>query len=363
MKYEKSIQLTDAIGEKYILLGADPAALLKKKGRQRFPIRLVMGIAACLALTLTAVFAAVIILGIRLIPEDELGPVDNTIGEIERKPQYTLYFLDSAGQMMGTELIDKNTGESVSLEQAESKIFSFYTKTEVVRPDNIPEQYSVTLGGKTYVLDYRSTLETVIASSEKFSKYGRLVEYQTEMDPDTSPYTVRAEIRPYTNELLLFAILSGKALKARGNLTEEGARTAADAALLSLYGESAGQEYSYDTTVYTDDQSVTQYTVVYRKVVWGMPTNDAIQISVNMKGEIVGINAKYLGMYSSAENDIQKSDLDNAAAVLREALSDSWTILETTLIIDSEGDYYIRALTARSTSDGLDAAEVYINVT
>ena len=102
--------------------------------------------------------------------------------------------------------------------------------------------------------------------------------------------------------------------------------------------------------------------MVYRKYVWGTPTNDAIQISVNRNGEVVGVNAKYLGMYSLAENQIEKEAIANAISKLEATFSKAWTINTTTLIIDAEGDYYISAQLSRTNAEEIEAFEVYINV-
>lgn len=150
---------------------------------------------------------------------------------------------------------------------------------------------------------------------------------------------------------------------ASGDLTADEARTIADATLLSLYGELAQQEYVYESTLNTATQQKVGYCVVYRKYVWGVRSEDSIQISVNLKGDIVSINAKSLGMFSLAESQITKEEIDNAITALHETFSDNWTVYDEKLILDAEGDYYVSASIYRKAENGMtEACAVYINV-
>lgn len=105
-----------------------------------------------------------------------------------------------------------------------------------------------------------------------------------------------------------------------------------------------------------------QYTVVYRKYVWGTPTNDTIQISVNMKGDVAGVNAKSMGMFSLAEEQLSKDSISDALSMLNKTFSGEWGIGTTMLVLDAEGNYYISAQLSRNVSGELEAMLVYINV-
>ncbi len=86
--------------------------------------------------------------------------------------------------------------------------------------------------------------------------------------------------------------------------------------LYRQYGESAKNDYLYETAVFTDTELTVHYTIVYRKFVWGIPTSEAIQISVNLKGDIVGVNAKSLGLFSGSETELKKEELENAISAI-----------------------------------------------
>ena len=96
------------------------------------------------------------------------------------------------------------------------------------------------------------------------------------------------------------------------------------------------------------------------------PTNDTIQIGINMKREVVGINAKNLGTFSLPEKKIDKEAIANAISALENEFANYWTIAEETLILDSEGDYYISGMLYRRSSQEIDedfeTMMVYINV-
>ena len=263
---------------------------------------------------------------------------------------YIIYYYPAAGEIIG----DKQDSTVITFKDAETKVFSFSSKAEISKPSNVDNQQTLELNGKTYLLQYSRTYETALSSSNTFKDYSQFNSYKND--------TIQADTRVSTNELLLFTDLDENDLQATGDLTESEAKNIAETTIRSLYGENAQQEYVYEQTIYTDTELAVQYTVVYRKYVWGTPTNDAIQISVNMNGEVVGVNAKYLGMYSLAENQIEKEAIADAVSKLEAVFSKAWMIGDTTLVIDAEGDYYISAQLSRTNAEEIEAFEVYINV-
>lgn len=244
------------------------------------------------------------------------------------------------------------TSGNIAFESADKKVFSFSSRTEINRPADADEKYTLELNGKSYSLYYDKSYETAISKSKDHKAYGQFNAYESDK---ISAYT-----RFSTNDLLLFANFDENVCTAKGDLTEEEARGIADSALLSLYGETTKQEYSYETAVFTDTRLGTHYTVVYRKFVWDVPTNDSIQITVNMNGEIIGVNAKHFGMFSSSESQVSSEELQNAISVIKEKYSEKWTIGTMQLVLDSEGDYYIYAQLSRTATE--EAVEIYINV-
>ena len=264
--------------------------------------------------------------------------------------QYVIYCDPAAGDLGAEEM----QAENVLFENAPHKDFSFAHKTNTERPSGTPDERTLILNGKTYSGQYSRTYETALAASEFFESYGRFHTYRSD--------TVSMDFRASTGELMLFTNFDEAARTARGDLTEREAKEITDALLRSLYGEEAATEYPHDTTLFTDSELGVFYSVVYRKQVWGMPTKDAIQISVNMQGEILDINAKYLGLFSLAETRLTEKNISDALAVLQSAFSQNWSILDTKLVMDAEGEYFLSALLEKSTPQGTDAMEVYISV-
>lgn len=268
----------------------------------------------------------------------------------ESEKDYVIYYYPSAGNLIENE---KETTDA-TFENAETKVFSFSSKTEIDKPHNAENQQNFELNGKTYSLEYSKTYKTALSSSDSLKGYSLFNSYRSD--------TVWADTRVDTNELLMFTILDADELIAAGDVTEDEAMAVAESTFLSLYGKESINEYTYEDTVYTDTELVVQYTVVYRKYVFGIPTNDTVQISVNMKGNVVGINAKSMGMFSSAEEQLSKDSISDALSMLNKTFSDDWNIGTTMLVLDAEGNYYISAQLSRNVSGELEAILVYINV-
>lgn len=279
--------------------------------------------------------------------------LDNSM-EKEQLPEstkdYVIYCDPSAGKLIR----DEQETTDVAFKNADTKVFSFSSKTKINKPHDAEDKRSFELNGKTYSLEYSATYETALSSSNSFKSYSLFNSYRSD--------TVHADTRVGTNELMLFAILDVNELTAAGDVTEDEAKAIAESTILSLYGDKSRNEYAYDNTIYTDSKLEVIYTVVYRKYVWGTPTNDSIQISVNMKGNVVGVNAKYMGMFSSAEEQVSKDSISDAISVLNKTFSGNWRIGTTRLVLDAEGNYYISALLSRKVSGELEAVMVYINV-
>lgn len=334
----------------------------KIENRRVRKIRCIPIIAACLAIVVSIVSViAVLELSENDIVTSDLtnsndsttdldGSKDNSLSAEPK--EHVIYCYAGAG----VAFIDKS-GSSVKFEEAERKVFSFSSKSEISKPSDADDQRTLALNGKEYSLHYSKSYETALSSSNDFQNYSKFNSYKDG--------TITAETRVSTNELLFFSNVDENVRNTIGDITENEAKNIASETILSLYGEIVQREYAYETTIFTDTDSTVQYTVVYRKYVWGTPTNDAIQISINMKGDIVSINAKHLGMFSLAENQIQKTAITDAISTLEATFSEYWNIFDTRLVLDAEGDYYIYAQLSRKNVEAIEAIEVmevYINI-
>ena len=265
-------------------------------------------------------------------------------------PDYVFYF-ESSGSSTANPA-DPSTEYLSKI--SEPKIFSFSSKTKTERPSDAADQITININGDSCLLDYGGTYETALSESTDFKYFSKFNLYKTD--------TIRAYTRGAANELLYFSNTGEVRSETNGGITESEAKKTADSTLLSLYGEKACQEYTFDEAVYTETELIVQYTVIYRKYVWGTPTNDAIQISINTAGKVVAVNAKSLGLFSSAENKLTKQNIDNAVNILRDTFSDKWTVGTAMLVLDSKGDYYVSAHLLQPGPEKTDTMVVYVNV-
>ncbi len=273
--------------------------------------------------------------------------------------KYTIYYSSSDA----ANFTNSSSSSEVEYKLANEKLFSPYKETETDKSVNAAEQLSVELNGKTYILPYDLSYKTDLATTENFEKYGKFDSYKNESD---KTYAV---VRSDTNELLRFRIGGKNIASTDTRITENEAKKIASSVFSSLYG-SISAEYPYSFTIFTDEQYAVLYTVVYQKYVYGIPTDDTIQININMKGEVYSIRAIQLGMFSSAEDELKKEDIENAISVLNQKFSDRYTLGDVKLVVDSMGDYYIYAMPLRKASDSVkddtqplfEPFSVYINV-
>ena len=171
----------------------------------------------------------------------------------ETSKDYVIYYYPSAGELIKDELGTVD----IPFKDAETKVFSFSSKTEINKPSDANNQHTFKLNGKTYSLEYSRTYETALSSSNTLKDYSKFNSYKSD--------TIRVDTRVSTNELLFFTNLDENDLKATGDMTEDEANAIAEATILSLYGEELKKEYTYENTVYTDTELTVQYTVVYRR--------------------------------------------------------------------------------------------------
>ena len=143
------------------------------------------------------------------------------------------------------------------------------------------------------------------------------------------------------------------------------AKEKAIAVITEIYGVETFDEYKYlDTLVSTYNGSDKQdgYSVTYRRYVFDIPTDDDITVKFNMSGEVLAINASGKGKLANAENDITKEQIDNAIKVINEQFSDKWSVHAPAIVIDSEGDYYVRIGVSRNVNGQVTAMQLYIKV-
>ena len=310
-------------------------------------------VAACLALILGAVIVAPMLWDDSPDVTTEAPTTEGTFNTEAPTTEktYRIYL----GASASAEIVDiKNSSDRVSFEDASQKTFSFSRDTIFDNSDLVGTTRKLNIGDKSYSLTYSKSYRTKLYSSEKFKPYAEFITFKAD---DLSVY-----YRADDGALIFFSDLNVGNLTVSGELTEDGAKALALDTIISLYGESVAREYILDDIVFTDTPLTKAYTVVYTKYVYDTPTNDKIQLSYNMQGDLVTVNAKLLGVYDDATDHLSQKQIDEAKAVLNEALADDWSILTVTLVIDSLGDYYLKAQAAKTTEVGISAAELFIDI-
>ncbi|MBE6592860.1 MAG: hypothetical protein E7642_02570 [Ruminococcaceae bacterium] len=273
------------------------------------------------------------------------------------KLEYTIYADFSAEE---TSLLESKSS-SIPIKSATEKVFSFSTRKEIDRHASAVDNYTFSVDGKTYSIPFNESYETAANASEKVRKFGQYNRYLSVTDG----YILETNIE--TKEIELFIGSNSELQNAKGNLTEAQAKEKADAIITEMYGAEVFNGYKHKNTLASKaDRSEEQdgYSVTYQRSVFGYPTSDDITISLNMNGDLLAVNAKGKGMLANAEKDITKEQIDNAIKAVEENFSDSWSVHESsaTIVMDSEGDYYVRMGISRNTDGMVTAVQVYINV-
>ena len=164
--------------------------------------------------------------------------------------------------------------------------------------------------------------------------------------------------------LISSTVMRNTLTKKSVQLLEE-AKEKAIAVITELYGADTFDEYKYKHTLvstYNSSDKQDGYSVTYQRYVFGIPTDDDISVKFNMSGEVLAINARGKGKLANAEKDITKEQIDNAIKMVNEQFSDKWSVHAPSIVIDSEGDYYVRIGISRNVNGQVTAMQLYINV-
>ena len=290
------------------------AAAPKARKRKKILAARLIAVAACLTVIIISAFMIVP----RLVQSNP--------------PDYDVIFFGSGSGTItpyGKEYIEKDVEDLQK--KYEGVIFSSNSTNFLEISDKADEFCEISIQGRTYKMEYSATYRPKIADNEKFGSSKDFHEYMQ----DTK---MRMRVNVATNELILFS--DAKKASIKGIISESSGISIADEIFKQVYGEELRNEYKCIGFVEGND---TPYNVTYVRQVFGMDTNEVIGISLNGNGDVFRIQAQMFRMYDDAEKDITKEEIDAAKKHLTEKLSSKYDIRYTDLIINSEGDYYVRA--------------------
>ena len=338
----KKEDIFEALGDidANVVLSAAPK--MNKVKKNTFVLR-IAAVAACVALIVSAIVVSTLMLN----REDENRPdvPSDVTGPSNEKKKYEMYINVSAGESLDTNI---SANENVVLKPADQKNFSLFSgENKIDIPENIPNSINLKIGEKSYSLNCHSAVTTAIDNSQKFKDLGTIVKYHNE--------EATVEIIAATEEIALFLDYE-VSRNSDGDFSADEAKQAAEILFTQLYGEDFFDDYEYDKTATTNDESEKTHYLYYKRTVWGFETDDYIMIRYNFNGELVAFNAYGKGMMEFAEEDLTKEDIEGAIAAVTETFSDTWYIGNSKITLDSEGDYYVETYLVRA--DGDDISEL-----
>lgn len=247
-------------------------------------------------------------------------------------PRYVIY----VGYEDDTTLDDLIPSNSSAIRNplANDKRFSVTATTETGYTDSSTHKSEVTIDGKTYSLNYTESYKIALSANKEYSQYSCFDKYSFELDGTRGSVTTNN----VTGEIAGFLDYTIDE-EAEGPMTRKEAREKADTLLSVLYGEDIFDYYKYDKKCEWEDRA--GYYFVFRRDVYGIPSNDAIAIWLNANGEVKSIHALTKGHCYKAESELTQAYVDAARAELRKLYSDKYTVGEIALAVDVNGDYYL----------------------
>ncbi|MBP3315075.1 MAG: hypothetical protein J6M03_04550 [Clostridia bacterium] len=310
----------------------------------------VVAIAACLALLVSAVVVSTLLLN----REDENQPdvPSDVTGPSNEKKKYEMYMSFSAGENSDMNISANENVEFKPAEQKEFNLFSSENKIDI--PESVPNSINLKVGEKSYSLNCHSAVTTAIDKSQKFKALGTIVKYRNE--------EATVEITAATEEIALFLDYEVPR-NIDGDFSVDEAKQAAEKLFAQLYGEGFSNDYEYDKSATTNDESEKTHYLYYKRTVWGFETDDYIMIRYNFNGELISLNAYGKGIMEFAEEDLTKEDIEDAVAAVTETFSDTWYIGNSKITLDSEGDYYLMTYLVHADGDKItELRKVYTKI-
>ena len=273
--------------------------------------------------------------------KDNKETQDNQETEKENK-EYAIYLADSYSYDPLTLESKENAKVKVSSEQ---KQFYLSKSDTLERDENAPDAFVYNIGADEITCNFQKTYEM---GSKKLNRY--MSEESTTIDIDV-----------ITGEIVFLSSNVERAKK-DGELSEEQAEKIAEETICKLYGSNTLNGYKHWITTKKEENRKI-YSVVYSKYLHGILTNDDIEIRINMKGEVVSINALYKGTLLGIENEVSQKDIEDALSAVADFFGDKWTIDDYKEIVsDSQGDYYIRTFVYRMVDGARQSETIYINI-
>ena len=275
------------------------------------------------------------------------------------KVKYTIY---SDGSFDGEGSGNNISGKTPSNVEWSSSSKEFFVESRTMLDDidsSLPKTRVVSMLDDSYSVELIKNYKTGVSEIERYKdKYSQYDMYMGEH--------LVVEFLHSTDKIVFFSNTNRADRDAKGDCTEQDAISVATSAIKSLYGSEIAAQYEQSEVLSGEGEEKDSYLVVFERKedVWGIYTEDCIQVRVNLAGKIIAINATFMGVFDTAKDDITEKELNNALNALEKSIKGTWKIAEKKLIIDENGDYYIKAYTLHDGKNTSDFAPpvLYINI-
>jgi len=329
MKRSDFVRLMGNIDEKYLKEADNYSA------RPRNWVR-VTAVAACLSIIVTAIPAA-LILNREDVNTDSPVLTTNFNGEdndVDKKFVQIIYCdaksaaqIKKASQNKDIEIKDISEIET----ELSTKVGDIEASAE------IPARLYKTISGKDYIFNFSSAYSTTLttSSNEQLKKHGSVAIYGIE---GKALGEARMEYC-YETEKVIYLRLQSNSTTTDGDYTLEQTVVLSERDLATLYGDDFAQTYALEFSELTK-APYNCYTVRYRRMVCGYPTDEAITINYSTSGELISVVTNNLGSFDHIDKTLSIEKIKKAEAEALEILGDT-KIEQTYLTVDKEGNVYV----------------------
>ena len=313
-------------------------------------------VAACVALVISVIATVVLLQG------DETGqdvpaepnskesenyePTEKEKGEVV----YTIYADYSANDT------PSGNDSKIPIKSSSEKVFSTAERTNIEKGEDVADVFEFKIQSRRYRADYFDSQALTLYSPDKLNQFNPIHTYMRE--------GINVEIDTKGN--VRFFSDSECDRTVNGDLTEAEAIENAKAVIVELYGKETADQYEHYMTFLDDESEYRRdYTISFMRKVFGFETGDTISVSFNLRGDLYSVNAMTMGTMATAEKDLTKEEIDNAIKAFTDNFKngEGWSYTApNTLLMDSNGDYYLRGSASMASDIAPIAMQLYINV-
>ena len=272
---------------------------------------------------------------------------------IEKEPVKYVMYADYAASVGENSSIDAERSD-IEMKPTAEKNFNIikreYVNDPIVDSTNT-KKFKIL--NETYDVSYVRSYNTTLVSS---GNSGAFHMYYSDSG------SIAIEARDGTNEIVYFSN-SRVSRREDGNFSIEQAEAKAKQVVESLYGRESLEDYSFEIELIEGNNNEKYYSAQYHRYVYGFKTEDNITVKLNMNGELAAVVSFERGIMSTAEQDLTKEEIENAIKAVNENFSSSWNISsDHYIVIDSNGDYYLRSNLARNRDKFPFAMQIFTNI-